>query len=199
MSIKQVFSNYDWLKYKGIDGFKYCPFCQTQLILIESGQKPRPTCPGCGFIQYKNPSPVVSIVIAEKDRILLGKRIGSPGEGKWAIPSGYIEYEDDFISTAIHEAKEETGLDIEINSILNVISSFVSPSFHFLAIYLKAHVIGGELMARDDLDDAKWFPISGPFPEMAFQEDVDALEMYAKKEFISLPVDARYACQVSRK
>ena len=198
MSIKQVFENYDRQNQGGVDGYKYCPFCQTKLIFLESGQKPRQTCPGCGFTQYKNPSPVISVIIADKDRILLGKRIGSPGAGKWAIPSGYIEYEDDFISTAILEAKEETGLEIEITSILNVISSFVSPSFHFLAIYLEARVLGGELIARDDLEDAKWFPVSGPLPEMAFQEDVDALEMYAKKEFIGLPVDQRYARQVNK-
>ena len=99
--------------------------------------------------------------------------------------------------TAVREAKEETGLDVEITSIFNVISSFVSPSFHFLVIYLEARVIVGELVARDDLDDAKWFPISGPLPEMAFQEDIDALEMYVKKEFIGLPVDSRYAFQAS--
>ena len=197
MPIKQVFENYDRQNQERVDGFRYCPLCQTQLVLIESGQKSRPTCPSCGFTQYKNPSPVVSVVIVEKDKILLGKRIGSPGEGKWAIPSGYIEYEDDFISTAILETKEETGLDVEITSILNVISSFVSPGFHFLAIYLEARILGGELVARDDLEDAKWFPVSGPWPEMAFQEDVDALETYAKKEFIGLPVDARYTRQAS--
>ena len=197
MPIKQVFENYDRQNRGRVDGFRYCPLCQTKLDLIESGQESRPTCPGCGFTQYKNPSPVVSVVIVEEDKILLGKRIGFPGEGKWAIPSGYIEYENDFISTAILETKEETGLDIEITSILNVISSFVSPSFHFLAIYLEARVLGGELIARDDLEDAKWFPVSGPLPEMAFQEDVDALETYTKKEFMGMPVDARYARQVS--
>jgi len=197
--VRQVFENYDRQKQQGFDGFTYCPLCQTQLILIKSGQKPRPTCPSCGFIQYKNPSPVVSIVIKENNNILLGKRTGSPGEGKWAIPSGYIEYEDDFLSTAIRETKEETGLEVEIISILNVLSSFVSPSFHFLVIYLEALPIGGELIAGDDLDDVKWVPVSGPLPKMAFQEDVHMLDRYALKKSMSLPVDSRFARQILMK
>jgi len=73
----------------------------------------------------------------------LGKRGGHPGKGTWSLPSGYIEYEDDFLTTAIREMKEETGLDVEVSSIINVVSSFVAPGFHFLGIYVVAHVVGG--------------------------------------------------------
>jgi len=195
MPIKQVFAYYDWQRHQAFDGFKYCPFCQARLVLVESGQQPRPTCPSCGFVQYKNPLPAVSILIANNNKVLLGKRNSSPGKGQWAIPSGYIEFNDDFISTAIQETKEETGLEVEIKSILNVISSFFSPSFHFLVIYVEAHIVAGEPVAGDDLDEVKWFPVSGPLPEMAFQEDIDMLDMHARKELVGLPIDSRYACQ----
>jgi LuxR family maltose regulon positive regulatory protein len=38
-------------------------------------------------------------------------------------------------SAAIHEAKEETGLDVEVRSIINIVSSFVTPTFHCLGVY----------------------------------------------------------------
>jgi ADP-ribose pyrophosphatase YjhB (NUDIX family) len=103
-----------------------------------------------------------------------------------------VEYGDDFISAAVREAKEETGLDVEIRSIINVVSSFVSPRFHFLGIYLLAHVIGGELAARDDLEAVDWFPLTGPLPEMGFQEDADVIAWYAANRGVGLPVDLEF-------
>ena len=50
MEPKQLFATYDWMENSGIERFKYCPLCGTPLELRESGQKLRPTCPGCGFV-----------------------------------------------------------------------------------------------------------------------------------------------------
>jgi 8-oxo-dGTP diphosphatase len=132
------------------------------------------------------------MLVVDGDRVLLGKRGGSPGRGTWSLPSGYVDYEEDFLTTAIRETKEETGLDIEVCSILNVVSSFVSPRFHFLGIYVRARVMGGELIAGDDLEAVAWFPVAGPLPEMGFQEDVVVIEMLTEG-FTELPVDPDYA------
>jgi ADP-ribose pyrophosphatase YjhB (NUDIX family) len=193
VQIKQVFEHYTRKESSTAGDFKYCPFCRAELILKASGQKLRPTCPSCGFIQFKNPAPTVSILIVEGDRVLLGKRRGNPGAGQWAMPSGYIEYDDDFLTTAIREAKEETGLDVEIRSVVHVVSSFLSSGFHFVSLFLLARVVGGELQAADDLDAVDWFPMAGPLPEMAFQEDVDLLEWYSTQTVDGLPVDPDYA------
>jgi ADP-ribose pyrophosphatase YjhB (NUDIX family) len=134
----------------------------------------------------------VSVLVVDGERVLLGKRGGEPGKGTWSLPSGYIEYEDDFLTTAIREAKEETGLDVEVKSVINVISSFVTPRFHFLGVYVSAQVVGGVLAAGDDLDEVAWFPLLGPLPEMGFEEDVIVIEMVAQG-FEGLPVDAGYA------
>jgi ADP-ribose pyrophosphatase YjhB (NUDIX family) len=191
MQVKQVFAHYQREEPLS-GGFTYCPFCRTALVLVESGHRLRPACPGCGFVQHRNPAPTVSILIVEDDQVLLGKRGGDPGQGTWSLPSGYIEYEDDFLTTAIREAKEETGLDIEVRSLLNVVSSFVSPRFHFLGLYVTARVVGGELVAGDDLEAAAWFPVAGPLPEMGFEEDTVIIELYARG-FVGLPIDSEYA------
>jgi ADP-ribose pyrophosphatase YjhB (NUDIX family) len=129
--------------------------------------------------------------------VLLGKRGGSPGKGTWSLPSGYVDYEEDFLTAGIRETKEETGLDVEVCSIINVVSSFVSPRFHFLGLYLVAQVLGGELVAGDDLEAVEWYPVEGPLPEMGFQEDVDIIEMCARG-FAGLPVDPEYAAAASK-
>ena len=191
MRVKQVFAHYEQVDQLA-GGFQHCPFCSTQLVIEESGHRPRPTCSSCGFVQHRNPAPTVSILVLEGDRVLLGKRGGSPGKGTWSFPSGYIDYEEDFLTTAIRETKEETGLDVEVRSIINVVSSFVSPSFHFLGIYVLARVMGGQLVAGDDLEAVDWFPLAGPLPEMGFQEDVAIIEM-VRRGSAGLPVDPDYA------
>jgi len=191
--MKQVFVAYDRRSPAPDGEFKYCPRCKAALMVKEIDHKPRSACPSCGFIRFRNPSPAVSILIVKDDQVLLGRRGGEPGRGKWATPSGYIEYEDDFLTTAVREAKEETGLEVELKSILNVSSSFLSPGYHFLAIYLLAEVTAGEPTAGDDLEAVGWFPISGPLPELAFEEDALALAAYAKGKFDGLPVDADFA------
>jgi len=186
--MRQVYVAYDGKDEPAADRFQYCPQCQTALTIKKVGRKLRSVCPSCGFIRFRNPAPAVSLLIVQDDQVLLGKRGGEPGRGKWGIPSGYIEYEDDFLTTAIREAKEETGLDVEIKSIIQVMSSFTAPGYHFLTVYLLAGVIGGELEAGDDVEEVAWFPLSGPWPDLGFQEDIDILEAYSKTRFEGLPI-----------
>jgi ADP-ribose pyrophosphatase YjhB (NUDIX family) len=188
--LKQIYTHYQ-PGGEPAGGFRYCPACGAPMTTIQSGGRLRQACPGCGFVQHRNPAPAVSVLVAEGERVLLGKRKGNPGRGTWALPSGYIDFEEDFLAAAIREAKEETGLEVALGSILNVTSSFVSPSFHFLGIYLLARATGGELAAGDDLEEVRWFRVDELPAEMGFAEDVDAIAMYAQG-VAGLPVGALY-------
>lgn len=121
---KQVYSFYDRKAEPSSKGFRFCPYCSTSLVLGESVHEvTRPSCPECGYVQYRNPAPAVSVLVVDGDNCILGRRSGAPGAGKWALPSGYVEWDDDFLSTGIQEVKEETGLDVCIESVLNIVSS----------------------------------------------------------------------------
>ena len=146
MEIKQVFSNDDGKKETHLGQFKYCPFCGTQLLLKKNGGKHKPACPNCEFVQFRNPAPGVVVVIEKDGFVLLGKRKGGFGEGKWGLPQGYIEFNESFLSAAIREVKEETGLNVEIRSILNVVSNLLSPRLHTLATILLSSYIDADLV-----------------------------------------------------
>lgn len=188
MSLTQIYATYDWKENRGINKFKYCPLCGTCLTQQHDGTKIRPMCPACGFVLYRNPYPTVSVLVINDNKVLLGKRVAEPGKGKWALPSGYIEFEDDFLNSAIREVKEETGLDIDILSVLNVQSAFLPPEYHFLGIYLLGQVSGGSLKPQDDLEDVNWFPLSEPLPKMAFPPDVELIQAYSSGVLQSVSV-----------
>lgn len=191
MRVKQVFEHYQRIA-QSVGEFRLCPFCGAHLARVGSGGRLRAACTGCGFVQHRNPAPAVSILIVDGANVLLGKRRGEPGQGAWSLPSGYIEFEEDFLTAAMREAKEETGLDVAITSILNVVSSFISPQFHFLGVYVAAQVVGGALAAGDDLDAVTWFPAAGPLPEMGFEEDMRIIELH-RCGFVGIPVDDEHA------
>jgi ADP-ribose pyrophosphatase YjhB (NUDIX family) len=58
------------------------------------------------------PIPTVDIIIELPEGIVLIKR-KNPPEG-WALPGGFVDYGENLEAAAIREAKEETGLDVEL-------------------------------------------------------------------------------------
>lgn len=195
MGLKQIWAVYDWREATIGDAYRFCPLCGTLLDTREVSHRQRPYCPSCGFIHFKNPAPGVSVLVVDgrqpsaNGRVLLTKRDSDLGGTKWALPSGYIEYDEDFLTAAVREVKEETELDVAIESIINVESAFVSPRYHFLTVYLLAHMVGGELMAGDDATAVDWFPLTGPLPEMAFAPDVAIIHHCVAGALAQFPVD----------
>ena len=65
---------------------------------------------------YRNPSCTVDIAVftySQKNeglKILLIKRKNHPSIGQWAIPGGFVEFDEDIDVTAKRELEEETGL-----------------------------------------------------------------------------------------
>jgi len=191
---QQIVSAYDRFTSPASSGFTYCPKCAVPLLASTGPETPRQICPACGWIHYLNPTPGVVILIAEGDCVLLGKRGQSSfGAGLWCLPGGFIEYEEDFLSAAIRETREETGLTIEICSILSVVSNFLAHDLHTLVVVLKGRILAGTPAAGDDLTELKWVPLPGPFPPLAFEADRHIIERYQRTLLEGAPVDPRYA------
>jgi ADP-ribose pyrophosphatase YjhB (NUDIX family) len=151
-------------------------------------------CAHCGFIRYKNPFPGVTVLIERDNQVLLGKRQPSSfNGGKWCLPGGFIEYDEDFISAGRREVEEETGLQVSIQSILSVMTNYLAPHLHTFVVTLLAQVKSGTLYPGDDIAELKWFPLAGPMPEMAFEADQHIIERYNATRARGAPIDLNYA------
>ena len=194
MKTKQIFETYNRNGNRTIAQLKYCPRCGARCISTSTDGHKQFQCSGCSFSLYQNPSPGVVVLIIDNDMILLGERDNKVFMGgKWSLPGGFIKFDEDFLSSAHREIMEETGLSIKIIFIISVVSNFFSPDLHTLVIVLLAQKMSGILQPGDDMVKLEWFPLSGPFPSMAFEADTHIINRYYTTKISGISVDLRFA------
>ena len=172
--------------------FAYCPYCGAPLKSITERQIAQ-YCEGCHFIPHYNPSPGVVIMIVKEGKVLLGRRASRSFRSKsWCLPGGFMEFDENFLVAAHREVLEETGLLVEIQGILNVVSNFLSDRLHTLVIVMQGFPLTETERPGDDVEELRWFPIEGPYPTLAFEADEFLLQQYASGATTCLPIDPRY-------
>ncbi len=64
------------------------------------------------MMKHRNPLPTVDIIIECDGKIVMIKRKNAPLG--WALPGGFVDYGESLEYAAVREAKEETGLDVNL-------------------------------------------------------------------------------------
>lgn len=117
-------------------------------------------CPSCSepILYYKNPVPAVDIIIFSPPRNIVLVERKNPPQG-WALPGGFVDYGERAELAAVREAREETGLDVELTGLLGVYSSpDRDPRFHTLSVVYMAYALDQEaIQAGDDALKARFF------------------------------------------
>lgn len=103
----------------------------------------------------------VGILIKRGEEYLLIKRASEPDKGLWTIPGGLVEVGERVEEAAVREAREETGLEVEIRETLDVIDKIVRDGedrirYHFIIVDFLAVPKGGVMKASSDALDARW-------------------------------------------
>jgi|SRR6185436_10746155 len=92
------------------------------------------------------------IIIENNDGgIILIKRANDPYKNMWALPGGIMDEGETIEQTAVREAKEETGLDVEITKLIGVYSKpGRDPRGRTVTVTFSAKITGGIPRAADD-------------------------------------------------
>lgn len=154
--------------------FKFCPKCGGKLVANDATEINKPKCVDCGFVFYQNPIVGVAAIVLLEGKVLLGKR-NSSYSGKWCIPCGYVEWDEDVYEAVTREFYEETGLEIKTTEVFKVLSNFHNPNQHTVGIWFLGEVVDGELVAGDDLDEVRYFHYE-EVPSLAFPTDVVVID-----------------------
>lgn len=113
-------------------------------------------CPACG--RYRCPSPTVDAVIYDPVRGVALVRRKNPPLG-WALPGGFVDYGESVEAAAVREAKEETGLDVDLVALLGVYSDPTRDArMHTISTVFAARARNPEDIAGgDDAAEARFF------------------------------------------
>tara|TARA_B100002052_G_scaffold284812_1_gene297074 strand:+ start:338 stop:790 length:453 start_codon:yes stop_codon:yes gene_type:complete len=134
--------------------------------------------------------PIVGVgtVVLDGDMVLMVQRGKPPRQGSWSLPGGAQELGETVHEAARREVREETGLEIEIFGLIDVVDS-VRPDaddkieYHYTLIDMAGHAVGGTLMAGGDAQDCRWFT----------RPEIDAMDIWPEtKRIIALAAD-RYS------
>jgi ADP-ribose pyrophosphatase YjhB (NUDIX family) len=156
-----------------------CPHC------VEPSDEPI-FCNRCGWRWYANPKPASGALIERateggEPSVLLLRRAVDPGRGGWDLPAGYLEAHESFEHAALREAREESGLPVELVSLAGV---YHSPFMNAVTAVFRARSSdpNASVAPDDESDDHAWVPLSAVddwLPRMAFPSMAAALGDWA--------------------
>jgi ADP-ribose pyrophosphatase YjhB (NUDIX family) len=155
--------------------YRFCPVCGDGLELLESGEYPRCSKGHYTFSPWQNVG--VAAVLCKDRLVLLEQRAFGSAFGLWALPGGMLEFGEQTESALTREVFEETGLNVEVGSLLGVMGGN-----KVCIIFYEANLIGGDLAKSDESLEVKWFSFEDiPWDKLAFPRHKQVLQEWILK------------------
>ncbi len=103
----------------------------------------------------------VGAVIKRGRRVVMVLRSAPPLKNQWSIPGGLVEVGETLRQAVAREAREETGLTVEVGELLEVFERILPGArgrtqYHFVLLDYLCRPVGGRLRAGSDAARARW-------------------------------------------
>jgi 8-oxo-dGTP diphosphatase len=137
--------------------------------------------------KYPRPAVTVDIILQSADnKVLLIKRRKPPFQSLWALPGGFLDFDETLDSAAHRELVEETGLDFKSLGQFKTYSALNRDPRHRTISTVFYGLCGLSASMRpsfgDDAADAQWFDLDN-LPTLAFDHDLILSEF---KNFVQI-------------
>lgn len=148
---------------------QYCIRCGTRLQeMVYHDNHLHLVCPSCDWAYFPDPKVAAAAMVIKDNQILLVKRLFEPMQGHWTLPAGFVNAMEDPARAAERECVEETGLVVQVEDLITVVTGRDHPRGADIVLVYRAHILSGDLSAQDDAADAAFFPLDN-LPSLAFR------------------------------
>ena len=101
-------------------------------------------------------------VVHRGGKVLLVRRKFPPNQGRWSIPGGLVELGETVKEAAIREIREETGLSVKVESLIDVQTDLHldrkgTIEYHYILVDYLAKVAAGRVKLNPESSDFGWF------------------------------------------
>ena len=146
--------------------YRHCPMCTGRLIATwDADGLFRPQCAACGWTYYPPNVYGAVVVITTAEGVVFLFPPGEPPETPAALPAGCAEFGETPEEAAVREAREETGLEVELVRELGRGFDRDGDVGPMLKLYFEARMIGGVL--RDGAEGRVAICREGAFPAIS--------------------------------
>ena len=109
------------------------------------------------MLQDNRPKVGVGVIVVKDNKVLLGKRKNSHGDGAWCFPGGHLEFNESWENCAIRETKEETGINIENARFATATNDiFQAEGKHYITIFMLSEYKSGEARIMEPEKSEQW-------------------------------------------
>ena len=156
---------------------KFCLRCGQALERCIRFGALRPVCPSCSYTHFFDPKVAAAIWAERSGKVLMVRRAIDPARGKWTVPGGFVNSGEDPALAAARECKDETGLNVEITGLLDIVAGREHARGADFVVFYQASPMGGSPRACDEVDRVEWF---GPrdLPTIAFKATQTMIEAW---------------------
>lgn len=111
-------------------------------------------------LQKQIKTSVVACIMDDEQKILLTRRSIPPFFGQWVMPGGKIDHGESIECALLREVKEEVGLQVEIDQLVDIYEHLAigHKKDHYIILYYRAKPLTLELKLNpNELSEAIWF------------------------------------------
>lgn len=133
-------------------------------------------CPCCGRFNARDS--VVNVMAWKAGKVLMVKRDIEPSRGMWALPGGYVDWNEALEDAARRELKEEAGVEAGKVELYKVYSLFGEADVDGRQniVHMYTVEVEGEGRALDEVTQVGWFEPDKLPEKVAFEHDKVVLE-----------------------
>ena len=144
-------------------------------------------CDRCGWRWHANPRPAAAVLLertkADVTSLLLLRRAVEPGLGDWDLPAGYLDPGESFEQAARREAREESGIEVELVELAGV---YHSPPANAVTAVFRARPADESAEVALDFESSEhaWVPLAEVgdwLPRIAFGSMASAVADWARR------------------